>query len=399
MPHPRWASIGFYAAFISLSLATTSRAADDTARFNGTWKAAFLYNGVWVSIVSVHDAKGYKNYVLIPQGAAAIGDGAFSAADGKYKTSAPAPNDSGTYQFVDNNTVACQNSIGQALTWQRDNTPLPLIVGAKAGGKALAAGTNFAAVKVKDAIDVCKPMAKAWQADAVLCCVNVFGPNPDGTVNILANPQAFTLTFGSATARNILTLVSAGQTGNFVVKPNAIAPTVDYLPIPDKALDLTDAFNSVRAFGFTGAISQARLQFGHENNKPERLYWSLEAGGPYPWIVSAASGAILSPYEVLDDKVADYNKLAAETAAALRSIPHRPGARGPGGVWVEAGMHYWSAETGGGGGSGGEEDTWDNDVAAQNAWENGDSDAEARFDAGEATSVDVETYGGNEGGE
>ena len=47
-----------------IGLATVARAADDTARFYGTWKTSFLYNGQTVTMVSVHDASGYKNYVV-----------------------------------------------------------------------------------------------------------------------------------------------------------------------------------------------------------------------------------------------------------------------------------------------------------------------------------------------
>jgi hypothetical protein len=388
-----------------IAMSAAARAADDSARFNGKWKAAFFYNGVWVNLVSVHDAAGYKNYVILPQGSAPIGDGKFSAADGKWTTSAAAPNNSGTYQFMDANTVVCQNAIGQPLTWQRDNTPLPPVIGV-AEGNSLPAGTNFAAVKTTQAVEVCRKIAQAWHSDAALVCVNVFGPNPDGTVNILANPQAFTITFGSPSTMTAFTLVSALPTGSFVPNPGARLPTVDYLPIGPQALDLTDAYKSVRLFGFTGPISQARLYYGHENGKPERLVWSLDAGGAYPWIVSGASGAILSPFEVLDDKVADYNKLAAQTQAAvaanLRSRQRHPGAQGAGGTWLESGMHFWSAEGNGGGGgsggsSGGEEDTWDNEVAAQNAWEDGNSGAEARIDAGEPTVEDQTNYGASGG--
>jgi hypothetical protein len=386
-----------------IGMAAGSWAADDTGHFIGNWKAAFLYNGQWVNLVSVHDATGFKNYVILPQGSVPIGDGTFSAADGKWTTSADKPNDSGTYQFMDKNTFVCKNSVGQSLVWQRDNTPLPPVIGGAAAGTSLPAGTNFAKVKVTEVVDFCRKMAQAWHPDAVLVCVNVFAPNQDGTVNILANPQAFTITFGSASAASILTLVSIPPVGTFVANPTIHPPTVDYLPISSQALDLTVAFASVRQFGFNGPIGQAQLYFGHENGKPERLVWSLEAGGAYPWIVSGASGAILSPFEVLDDKVADYNKLAAQTQAAvagmLRSMPRHSGAQGIGGTWLEAGMHYWSAEGqqgGAPGSSGGEEDTWDNEVGAQNAWEDGNSGAEARYDAGAPTVEDQATYGGGE---
>lgn len=388
-----------------LWIASSAHAVDDTSRFKGQWKAAFFYNNVWVNIVSIHDDAGFKNYVIVPEGAAPVGTGTFSAANGKWSAQADAPNDSGTYEFIDNNTASCKNAIGQTLVWTRDNAPLPKIVGAAGAANGLPKDTNFAKVKVSQAVEVCRKLAQAWKPDAALVCVNVFGCNPDGTVNILANPQAFTLTFGSPSAKAAYTVVSVAPAGTFAPKPDAILPTgLTWLPISPKAIDLTEAFDAVRKFGFNGPITQARLYLSDKNDKPIRLVWSLEAGGAYPWIVSGASGAILSPFEVLDDKVADYNKLAAETAAAIsrmRARQRHHGAQGAGGAWAETGMHYWGegSHEGGGGSGGGatEEDTWDNEVAAQNAWEDGNSDAEARYDAGEPTVQDVETYGGGSG--
>ena len=98
-----------------LGLAATVRGGDDTARFYGTWSTSFVFNGQTVNMVSVNDASGYKNYV----GNAFAGGGTFSAANGKYKMSAEKPNDSGTYHFVDDNTVICTNSAGLTVTWKR----------------------------------------------------------------------------------------------------------------------------------------------------------------------------------------------------------------------------------------------------------------------------------------
>ncbi len=163
----------------SIGYAGTAQVADDTARFYGTWKASFTYNGQTVVMESVHDAKGYRNYVLIPEGAAPAGDGTFSAKDGNWSASATAPNDSGTYQFIDNNTAFCKNAIGQSLLWERDNTPLPPVIGAAGNaGNRLPAAANFAAVKTSQAIEVCRNIAQAWHADAFLVGVRVIGPTP-----------------------------------------------------------------------------------------------------------------------------------------------------------------------------------------------------------------------------
>ncbi len=112
----------------SLGLVTAAHGANDTARFQGKWKASFPYNGQTVTLVSIHEGGGFKNYVIVPNGAMPAGSGTFSAVNGKWTASADKPNDSGTYHFTDNNNVVCSNAIGQILVWQRDNTPLPPIV-------------------------------------------------------------------------------------------------------------------------------------------------------------------------------------------------------------------------------------------------------------------------------
>ena len=91
-------------------LAPISRAADDTARFYGTWQAHILVNGEVITVISVHDAKGYKNYVRGPSGDTPVDDGTFSAANGIYHTSAPSPNAGGVYYFQNNDTAVCTNS-------------------------------------------------------------------------------------------------------------------------------------------------------------------------------------------------------------------------------------------------------------------------------------------------
>jgi TPR repeat protein len=102
------------------TLAPALRASDDTARFYGTWKAYILVNGRTVTLISVHDANGYKNYVRQPNGGdTPAGEGTFSAANGKYKTSAGYPNDGGLYHFVGNDTAICTNLAGQVVTWKR----------------------------------------------------------------------------------------------------------------------------------------------------------------------------------------------------------------------------------------------------------------------------------------
>jgi hypothetical protein len=108
-----------------IAMATTASGSDDTARFNGTWQTSFSFNGQMVTMVSVHDGSGYKNYVVSPEGNTPAGDGNFSAADGKWTATADKPNDFGTYRFSDDNTVVCTNAVGQTVTWQREDTATP----------------------------------------------------------------------------------------------------------------------------------------------------------------------------------------------------------------------------------------------------------------------------------
>jgi TPR repeat protein len=119
-----WMCLSWLAACIAL--AATARAGDDTARFYGTWQATFPYNSQMITMLSVHDEGGYKNYVVAATGNVPAGDGTFQAANGKYTTSAPAPNNAGIYHFIGANTVVCTNAAGQTLTWKRYNGPTPM---------------------------------------------------------------------------------------------------------------------------------------------------------------------------------------------------------------------------------------------------------------------------------
>jgi hypothetical protein len=119
--------------------APAARAADDTARFYGQWKTTYTYNGQTITVISIHDANGYNNYLLTPTGFTFAGSGAFSAANGIWFAAAPPPSNGGTYHFVDNNTVVCSNAMGLTVTWKRDKTVLP---GAMGQGSQPGASTN-----------------------------------------------------------------------------------------------------------------------------------------------------------------------------------------------------------------------------------------------------------------
>src|SRR5579862_4353857 len=122
----------------SLAAIGVAHAADDTSRFFGSWTASFSANGQSVTILSMHDASGYKNFVVAAPANVPAGNGAFSAANGRYATSAPAPNDAGTYRFLDNDTVVCTNAAGQTVTWKRYKAS----AGSPAPAVAAAAGTT-----------------------------------------------------------------------------------------------------------------------------------------------------------------------------------------------------------------------------------------------------------------
>jgi uncharacterized protein len=137
--------VWMFAALIAslIALTTAAHAADDTARFFGTWITTFPYNGQMVTMITVHDAAGYKNYVVTPTGNTPFGDGTFSAANGIYKTNAAKPNDAGIYHFLGSDTVICTNSAGQTVTWRRDKTvaagaPAPKPLEANAAARAAA---------------------------------------------------------------------------------------------------------------------------------------------------------------------------------------------------------------------------------------------------------------------
>ena len=114
----RIACISAFAALILL--ATIAHAGDDTARFYGTWKATVVLNGQTVTVISVHDAGGFKNYVQTATGPTPVGDGTFMAANGKWSSNAPFPNNGGLYHFLNNDTVVTTNAAGQTATWTRD---------------------------------------------------------------------------------------------------------------------------------------------------------------------------------------------------------------------------------------------------------------------------------------
>lgn len=120
-----WISMVLAVGALLAGCAKRAQAADDTARFYGTWVASFEYNGQLVIMESTHDGSGYKNYVRLPAGVTAAGNGNYSAANGKWSATATVGNDSGTYKFIDDYTAVCTDAAGVTATWRRDDTTLP----------------------------------------------------------------------------------------------------------------------------------------------------------------------------------------------------------------------------------------------------------------------------------
>jgi Caspase domain len=103
--------------------ALKARAADDTARFYGQWKTTLIANGQPVTVISIHDVNGYRNYVASPMGFVLANSGPFLAVNGTW-TAQDTSAHSGAYHFVDDNTIVCSDTSGLTVTWKRDSTPL-----------------------------------------------------------------------------------------------------------------------------------------------------------------------------------------------------------------------------------------------------------------------------------
>ena len=102
-----------------------AQAADDTVRFYGAWIANVEYNGQMVIIQSIHDGSGYRNYTRLPFSVTPTGNGSFAAANGRWTAAAAAPDNSGTYNFIDDDTIVATDAVGQAVIWRRNDGALP----------------------------------------------------------------------------------------------------------------------------------------------------------------------------------------------------------------------------------------------------------------------------------
>src|ERR1700722_19033031 len=127
MTRNRWTKICLCIALAAaaLGLAPAARASDDTARFYGAWITNYAYNGQMMVVQSIHDGSGYRNYVRLAFSVTPAGNGSFSAANGRWSAAAAAPDNAGTYTFIDDNTAVCTNAVGQSVIWRRNDGPMP----------------------------------------------------------------------------------------------------------------------------------------------------------------------------------------------------------------------------------------------------------------------------------
>ena len=205
--------------------------------------------------------------------------------------------------------------------------------------------------------------------------------------------------FYSPSTTNGLAIVSTVPAGTLFATQTAGLPGQSLLPVPPQSLDLTTAVAAARQAGLNGSITQAELSVYQKPGRQPCLAWALYGQEMYPRVVSAATGTMLSPFEVVDDKVAYYNQLAAANARAVQSS----GGRGSAGSVFWAGPSQESSSTEQASQQGSSQintdndpDDYNNSVGAQNAFDDGNSAAQARFNDNTPTSEDISNYSSGE---
>lgn len=321
MVQMRWARLWISVTLAGglLGVATAARAADDTARFYGTWKTEFPYFGVTVTMVSVHDSSGYKNFVLVPDGRtpmgrAPVGDGKFSAANGKFTATADKPNDSGTYQFSDNNTIVCTNSARQTVTWRRDPEKLPPVVGTAAPQYPSHVNATMAAVLAES--------RKRGMTDAVANSIELqwYPPRVPDSV------KTFWLKFSvySPSTRIQCTVdVGGPNSGNPFCGPPMTGPIDRSLPpLPASFnLDLPDFIAFVRHSGLQGPIQSLQLRMAGATGTSKFPAWVLEIPDGPAWVplfVNAQDSKVVSWQRAMDPPNGSDEQLSAIYGQLLR---------------------------------------------------------------------------------
>jgi hypothetical protein len=318
----RWARVCIPLALLAgvSGFAQVSEAADDTARMYGSWTITFPYLGRTLTLVSVHDAGGYKNYVLLPDGSMPVGAGKFSAANGRWTAEAAKPNDTGTYQFIDADTFNATNSAGQSVTWKRYSGPLPPLIGT---------GANYPKNLNATMANAVATSRKVWMKDAVINSVQLQWYPP----KVLDSMKTYWLKLSmvSPSARIVCTTNIGGPlNGNTLCSPPMDAARLQ-APLPSSiSVDLPDVLADVRHKGMAGPLGSVELRMAGATGKQQFPAWVIEvAGGPswVPLFVNAQDGRVVGWQKAMDPPNGSDAQLA-EVYGALLHRNHISGSSG-----------------------------------------------------------------------
>jgi hypothetical protein len=309
-----------------IGLATPVRAADDTARFNGAWEITFPYNGQTLTLVSVHSSSGFKNYVLLPEGSLPVGEGSFTAANGKYTTSADKPNDSGTYRFISNDNVLCTNAAGQAVTWKRHNAPLPRVI-----------STGYPSHVSATMATVLAGARKQWIKDAEINSIELQWYPP----NVPDSSRAYWLRFTiySPSVRSTCWVTVGGPiNGNTFCGSPDTGPINRSLPAlpPSFSVDLPDVIASIRHAGMGGPLGSVQLRMVGATGTPLLPAWAIAVVGGPAWAqlyINAQDGKVIPWQRAMDppsgsdaqlkaawDSILNRNKPAGQGDAGYKAM-------------------------------------------------------------------------------
>lgn len=309
----RWSGVVLVVLLIVTS--PWARAADDTARFNGNWKGAVPYNGKMLTIVSVHDGTSYVNFGVTAQGVGPAGSGRFSAADGKWTVTSQQGNDSGTYQFTDDNTAVCKDLAGITVVWRRDATPVCMATEAppeldpavRADIESKMAGGDY-----DGALVVLNQLHAANSADPFLCI------NHARLMLRMENHR-------QARAEMTLFLQHAFENADaFVVHAQACAAMGDLrwaeqdLALAARLAPTSADRNSIAAYA---ALQPAGFGAGELPEQSAALIKMAEERRPYEQLVTQALRLVKGEYNVRRVEADDYREHKRQLVAAAMGKP------------------------------------------------------------------------------
>jgi hypothetical protein len=270
--------------------------------------------------VSVHSSSGFKNYVLLPEGSMPVGEGKFSAADGRWTAAADEPNDSGTYRFIDNDSVFCTNAAGQSVTWKRHKGAVPPVIGAGAVYPSHVSATMST---------VLAGARKQWMKDAEINTVELQWYPPKVPDSSRAYWLRFTI-YSPLIRSTCWVNVGGPINGNtFCGSPNTnpIPNSLPALP-PSFNLDLPDVIAFVRRAGMGGPLGSVQLRMAGATATPQFPAWTISVVGGPPWaplFVNALDGKVVAWQRAMDPPPGS----DAELAAAYSRVLHHSGPSGP----------------------------------------------------------------------